>query len=201
MYGLSEIIGPGVSCSCKHSDLLHIFEDHFLAEIIDPKTGEPVPDGERGELVITTLTKQALPIIRYRTGDITSITREPCACGRTHARMESIVGRADDMLIVNGVNVYPSQVEHVIANTEGVTLNYQIVADKKGHLDKLEILIEVASDRIAEDPKEIERITHEIQASLLNNLYINAAVSLVAPNTIERSIGKAIRVIDKRKDA
>jgi phenylacetate-CoA ligase len=180
--------------------LLHIFEDHFLAEIIDPKTGEPVPDGERGELVITTLPKQALPIIRYRTGDITSITREPCACGRTHARMESIVGRADDMLIVNGVNVYPSQVEHVIANTEGVTLNYQIIADKKGHLDKLEILIEVSDDILVDNVGELERIKNEIQSSLLNNLYINAAVKLVEPRTIERSVGKAVRVIDKRKE-
>jgi phenylacetate-CoA ligase len=200
VYGLSEIIGPGVSCSCKHSDLLHIFEDHFLAEIIDPKTGETMPEGERGELVITTLTKQALPIIRYRTGDITSIVKEPCACGRTHARMESIVGRADDMLIVNGVNVYPSQVEHVIANTEGVTLNYQIIADKKGYLDKLEILVEVSDDILVDNVGELERIKKEIQASLLNNLYINAAVKLVEPRTIERSVGKAVRVIDKRKE-
>ncbi len=199
VYGLSEIIGPGVSCSCEHSELLHIFEDHFLAEIIDPKTGEPVPDGERGELVITTLTKQALPIIRYRTGDITSIIKEPCKCGRTHARMESIVGRADDMLIVNGVNIYPSQVEHVIANAEGVTLNYQIIADKKGHLDKLEIQVEVSDDIMADSVGEMERIKKEIQASLLNNLYINANVKLVEPRTIERSMGKAVRVVDKRK--
>jgi len=199
VYGLSEIIGPGVSCSCEHSELLHIFEDHFLAEIIDPKTGEPVPEGERGELVITTLTKQALPIIRYRTGDITSIIKEPCKCGRTHARMESIVGRADDMLIVNGVNIYPSQVEHVIANAEGVTLNYQIIADKKGHLDKLEIQVEVSDDIMTDSVGEMERIKKEIQASLLNNLYINANVKLVEPRTIERSMGKAVRVIDKRK--
>jgi phenylacetate-CoA ligase len=199
VYGLSEIIGPGVSCSCEHSELLHIFEDHFLAEIIDPKTGETVPDGERGELVITTLTKQALPIIRYRTGDITSIIKEPCKCGRTHARMESIVGRADDMLIVNGVNIYPSQVEHVIANSEGVTLNYQIIADKKGHLDKLEVLVEVSDDIMMDSIGELERIKKSIQASLLNNLYINANVKLVEPRSIERSVGKAVRVIDKRK--
>jgi len=198
VYGLSEIIGPGVSCSCKHSDRLHIAEDHFLAEIIDPKTGEVLPEGERGELVITTLTKQALPIIRYRTGDITSIIKEPCACGRTHARMESIVGRADDMLIVNGVNVYPSQVEHVIANAEGVTLNYQIIADKKGHLDKLEILVEASSDMILEDQAQADRIIKAIQASILNNLYINANVKLLEPNSIERSMGKAVRIIDKR---
>ena len=199
VYGLSEIIGPGVSCSCEHSQLLHIFEDHFLAEIINPKTGEVMPDGERGELVITTLTKQALPIIRYRTGDITSIIKEPCKCGRTHSRMESIVGRADDMLIVNGVNIYPSQVEHVIANSEGVTLNYQIVADKKGHLDKLEVLVEVSDDILMDSVGDMEKIKKSIQASLLNNLYINANVKLVEPRTIERSMGKAVRVIDKRK--
>ncbi len=198
VYGLSEIIGPGVSCSCEQSKRLHIFEDHFLAEIIDPETGEPLPEGERGELVITTLSKQALPIIRYRTGDITSIVKEPCACGRTHARMESIVGRADDMLIVNGVNVYPSQVEHVIANAEGVTLNYQIIADKKGHLDKLEIMVEVSDGIMVDNVGELERIRKAIQASLLNNLYINADVKLVEPNTIERSMGKAVRVVDKR---
>ena len=198
VYGLSEIIGPGVSCSCEHSDRLHIFEDHFLAEIIDPKTGETMPDGERGELVITTLTKQALPIIRYRTGDITSIVKEPCKCGRTHARMESIVGRADDMLIVNGVNIYPSQVEHVIANSDGVTLNYQIIADKKGHLDKLEIMVEMNDELLAHGEEEKQKTTKSIQADLLNNLYINAKVNLVEPRTIERSMGKAIRVIDKR---
>jgi len=200
VYGLSEIIGPGVSCSCEQCKRLHIFEDHFLAEIIDPKTGEVLPEGERGELVITTLSKQALPIIRYRTGDITSLIKEPCACGRTMARMESIVGRADDMLIVNGVNVYPSQVEHVIANAEGVTLNYQIIADKKGHLDKLEIMVEVSDEIMVDNVGELERIRKEIQSSLLNNLYINADVKLVEPNTIERSMGKAVRVIDKRRD-
>jgi phenylacetate-CoA ligase len=187
-----------VSCSCEHSDRLHIFEDHFLAEIIDPKTGETMPDGERGELVITTLTKQALPIIRYRTGDITSIVKEPCKCGRTHARMESIVGRADDMLIVNGVNIYPSQVEHVIANSDGVTLNYQIIADKKGHLDKLEIMVEMSDELLAHGDEEREKAQKSIQSDLLNNLYINAKVNLVEPRTIERSMGKAVRVIDKR---
>ncbi len=199
VYGLSEIIGPGVSCSCSHSDRLHLFEDHFLPEIIDPETGEVLPDGERGELVITTLSKQALPIIRYRTGDITSLVKEPCGCGRTMVRMESIVGRADDMLIVNGVNVYPSQVEHVIANAEGVTLNYQIIAEKKGHLDKLEIMVEVSEEIMTDNVGELERIRKEIQASLLNNLYINADVKLVEPNTIERSMGKAVRVVDKRR--
>ncbi len=200
-YGLSEIIGPGVSSNCKYSKLLHINEDHFYPEIIDPKTGEVLPEGEVGELVITTLTKQALPIIRYRTGDITSLDYSPCKCGRTLVRMKSIIGRSDDMLIVNGVNVYPSQVEHVIANTEGVTLNYQIVADKKGFLDKLEIQVEINDKVISDNIKELEKIKKDLQHSLLNHLYINANVKLVEPRTIERSMGKAIRVIDKRKES
>lgn len=200
VYGLSEIIGPGVACSCKESELLHVFEDHFLFEIIDPKTGEAKPEGERGELVITPLTKQALPLLRYRTGDITSITKEPCKCGRTMLRMESIVGRADDMLIISGVNVYPSQIEHVIANTEGVSLNYQIIADKKGHLDKLEIHVEISDDIMSDNIGEIEKIKKDIQHALLNNLYINAAVKLVEPRSIERSMGKAVRIVDKRND-
>jgi len=199
VYGLSEIIGPGVACSCKESDLLHVFEDHFLFEIIDSKTGEAVEDGQRGELVITTLTKQALPLLRYRTGDITSITKEPCKCGRTMLRMESIVGRADDMLIISGVNVYPSQIEHVIANTQGVSLNYLIIADKKGHLDKLELQIEVNEDVDFNNQDELAKIKKDIQSTMLNNLYINATITLEPPHKIERSMGKAIRIIDKRK--
>ncbi len=199
VYGLSEIIGPGVSCSCKHSELLHVFEDHFYPEIIDPKTGEPLPDGQRGELVITSLTKQALPIIRYKTGDITSLTRTPCKCGRTMVRMESVVGRVDDMIIINGVNVYPSQVEHVISQTDGLSLNYQIIIDKKGHLDQLEILIEINDDIMIDSIGEIEKIKKDIQQNLLSNLYIKTNVKLVEPRSIERSVGKAVRIVDKRK--
>ncbi|MFA7084648.1 MAG: phenylacetate--CoA ligase [Arcobacteraceae bacterium] len=198
VYGLSEIIGPGVSSNCKHSKLLHVNEDHFYPEIVDHKTGKVLEDGKRGELVITSLTKQALPLIRYKTGDITSLHRAACACGRTLVRMESIVGRVDDMIIVNGVNVYPSQVEHVIANTEGVTLNYQIIADKKGHLNKLEILVEVSDDVLSDSVSEMEKIKKNIQHSIANNLCINASVKLVKPRTLERSMGKAVRVIDKR---
>ncbi|XPV70310.1 MAG: phenylacetate--CoA ligase family protein [Halarcobacter sp.] len=199
VYGLSEVIGPGVSCSCKHSELLHVFEDHFYPEIIDPKTKEQVPDGQRGELVITSLTKQALPIIRYRTGDITSLTRTPCKCGRTMVRMESVVGRVDDMIIINGVNVYPSQIEHVISQTEGLTLNYQIVIDKKGHLDQLEILIEISDEIMIDSIGEMEKIKKTIQHDLLSNLYIKTNVKLVEPRSIERSVGKAVRIVDKRK--
>ncbi len=198
IYGLSEIIGPGVSGSCNKGIGLHINEDHFYPEIINPKTGEVLPYGEEGELVITTLTKQALPIIRYRTGDITRLHKEPCECGRTFVRMESVKGRADDMLIINGVNVYPSQIEHVIANYDDVSLNYQIVAEKKGYLDKLELIIET-DENIPFNEKELIRIKKELQHLLLNNLYINASITLVKPNTIQRVMGKAQRIIDKRK--
>jgi phenylacetate-CoA ligase len=199
VYGLSEIIGPGVASSCKHSSLLHVNEDHFYPEIIDPKTGEVLEDGKRGELVITTLTKQALPIIRYRTGDITSITRVPCRCGRTLCRIESIVGRSDDMLVINGVNVFPSQIEHVLSKIEDISINYQIIADKKGYLDKLEIDIELSETFMSDDVGDLTRLKNKIQHELLNALYINVDVKLVAPKSIIRSEGKAIRVIDKRK--
>lgn len=198
IYGLSEIIGPGVSNSCDASRDLHIFEDHFYPEIIDPKTLEVLPYGEKGELVITTLSKQALPILRYRTGDITSLDPTPCHCGRTHVRMKSVMGRADDMLIVNGVNVFPSQVEHVLSNIEGITLNYQIIADKKGYLDKLEIMVEVTEDMPLDSIGALEKIKKTIQHELLNNLYVHADIKLVEPRSIERSVGKAVRVIDKR---
>lgn len=198
VYGLSEIIGPGVSNSCSYNDGLHIFEDHFYPEIIDPKTGEVLPYGEKGELVITTLTKQALPIIRYRTGDITILNPSPCKCGRTHVRMHSVMGRADDMLIVNGVNVFPSQVEHVLSNVDGITLNYQIIADKKGYLDKLDIMVEINDDILIDNIGLLEKLKKQIESELLNNLYINANIKLVEPRSIERSQGKAVRVIDKR---
>ncbi|MBE0491087.1 MAG: phenylacetate--CoA ligase [Sulfurospirillum sp.] len=198
IYGLSEIIGPGVSSSCDESCDLHIFEDHFYPEIIDPKTGQVLPYGQKGELVITSLTKQALPIIRYRTGDITSLDQTPCRCGRTHVRMKSVMGRADDMLIVNGVNVFPSQVEHVLANIDGITLNYQIIADKKGYLDSLEVMVEVTEEMPLDSIGALEKLQKDIQTTLLNNLYINARIKLVEPRSIERSMGKAVRVIDKR---
>jgi phenylacetate-CoA ligase len=196
VYGLSEIIGPGVSCSCEHSNKLHIFEDHFLAEIIDPQTGEVLEDGEFGELVITTLTKQAMPIIRYRTGDITALDKKPCRCGRTMVKMDSVIGRVDDMLIVNGVNVYPSQVEHIISLVDEVSLNYQIVAEKRGYLDKLEVVVELAKE-IPEN--KISALKKLLENEFLNHLYINTDVTLTKPNTLQRSMGKAIRVVDKRE--
>ncbi len=197
-YGLSEIIGPGVAASCEHGSL-HIFEDHFIPEIIDPETGEVLPDGEEGELVFTTLTKQALPMIRYRTKDITVLHREPCKCGRTIVWMESIKGRVDDMLIVNGVNVFPSQVEHVITKVEGVTPNYVIVVDKKGVLDKLEVWVEVDERMLTDGVGTLERLQKKLEEELLNHLFINAKVKLVEPKTLERSMGKAKRIIDRRE--
>jgi phenylacetate-CoA ligase len=199
-YGLSEMMGPGVAASCAHNEHLHIFEDHFLPEIIDPDTGEPLPCGERGELVFTTLTKQGFPLIRYRTGDLSVLHAEPCRCGRTHLRMESVVGRVDDMLIVNGVNVFPSQVEHVISQIEGLSLNYVIIADKKGFLDQIDIHVEVTEKLDIDNLGIMENLRKTIRENLLNHLYINASVKLVAPRTLERSMGKAVRVIDKRKE-
>ncbi|MDH5559976.1 MAG: phenylacetate--CoA ligase [Deltaproteobacteria bacterium] len=198
VYGLSEIIGPGVSASCSHSETMHIAEDHFIPEVIDPATNEALPYGKRGELVFTTVTKQGIPLIRYRTGDLTVLHSEPCGCGRTTVRMESIIGRTDDMMIVNGVNVFPSQVEHALSKHKGATLNYVIIADKKGFMDKLDIRLEVSETRFVEDSNLAEKLIGEIEKDLLNNLYVNAKVELVKPDSIERSMGKAVRVIDKR---
>jgi len=197
-YGLSEIIGPGVAASCVHSRL-HVFEDHFIPEIIDPDTLELLPDGEEGELVFTTVTKQALPILRYRTRDITRLHREPCPCGRTLVAMESIKGRSDDMLIVNGVNVFPSQVEHVLTKVEGTTPNYVIVVDKKGVLDKLEVWVEVDEQTLSNGIGSLEALKHRLETEMLNDLYITVRVKLVEPKTLERSMGKAKRIIDKRE--
>ncbi len=196
-YGLSEIIGPGVAAGCRE-ERLHVMEDHFIPEIIDPDTGEVLPDGEEGELVITTVTKQALPILRYRTKDISRLHREPCPCGRTMVVMESVKGRSDDMLIVNGVNVFPSQVEHVLTKVEGITPNYVIVVDKKGVLDKLEVWVEVDERTFADGIGALEALQKRLQQEMLNELYINARVKLVEPKTLERSMGKAQRIIDKR---
>jgi len=197
-YGLSEIIGPGVAATCKHGHL-HVFEDHFIPEIIDPETGEVLPEGEEGELVITTLSKQALPMIRYRTKDITVLRKEPCPCGRTLKWIEGIRGRADDMLIVNGVNVFPSQVEHVITKVEGVTPNYVIVVDKKGVLDKLEVWVEVDEKLLTDGVGTLERLQKKLEEELLNHLFIRAKVKLVEPKTLERSMGKAKRIVDRRE--
>ncbi|OCC14541.1 Phenylacetate-coenzyme A ligase [Dissulfuribacter thermophilus] len=198
-YGLSEIIGPGVAAACPYGRL-HINEDHFIPEIIDPETLEVLPPGSEGELVFTTITKQALPIVRYRTKDITTLHTEPCKCGRTLITMETVKGRSDDMLIVNGVNVFPSQVEHVLTKIEGITPNYVIVVEKKGVLDKLEVWVEVDEQIISGGIGALEDLKTKLQNEMLNELYINAKVKLVEPKTLERSMGKAQRIIDKRPE-
>lgn len=200
IYGLSEITGPGVAGSCGQNSGLHIFEDHFYPEIIDPKTGETLPEGQKGELVITTLTKEAIPLLRYRTGDITSLRSINCPCGRTHRVIETILGRSDDMLIVNGVNVFPSQVEHVLAEIKGLSLNYQIIVSKKGYLDKIEILVEFSDEFEFDTISAIENLQKEISAKLLTNLFIHASVKIVEPRSIAIGENKTKRVIDKRSE-
>ncbi|MFN2202516.1 MAG: phenylacetate--CoA ligase family protein [Caldilineaceae bacterium] len=199
IYGLSEVIGPGVSVECEHQAGLHIFEDHFLPEIVDPETGEPLPYGERGELVITTLTKKALPVIRYRTGDITALHQEQCACGRTLVRMDKISGRTDDMLIIRGVNVFPSQIETVLLQVEGVQPHYQIVVDRQGSLDDLEVWVEVSDEIFADEIRRMEQLEKKLRTELQGTLGISARVKLVEPHTIQRSQGKAQRVVDRRQ--
>ena len=200
IYGLSEIIGPGVAQECPSKNGLHIYEDHFLPEVVDPVTGEPLPEGQRGELVFTTLTKQALPVIRYRTRDITSLHREKCACGRTLVRMEKVVGRTDDMLIVRGINVFPSQIEGVLLEVEGVEPHYRIVVDRRlSSLDDLEIHVEVSETVLSDEVGRLESLTRAVRAEIESVLGISALVRLVEPGTIQRSEGKAKRVVDRRE--
>ena len=199
-YGLSEAIGPGLAGECTEHCGLHIEEDHFLAEVVDPSTGDPLPVGEYGELVITTLTKEALPVIRYRTGDITRLTQEPCACGRTTARMEKVCGRTDDMLIVRGVNVFPSQIETVLLQVEGVQPHYQIVVDRQhGAMDDLEIWVEVSEENFSDDIGRLRNLQRKAEMEMHDMLGIEAHIRLVEPHRIERSMGKARRVIDRRE--
>ena len=198
IYGLSEIIGPGVSSECEAHEGLHIFEDHFLPEVIDPETGELLPSGETGELVLTTLTKQATPMIRYRTGDITSLNYETCPCGRTVVRMDRVRGRTDDMLIIRGVNVFPSQVESVLLEVEGVLPHYELIVSREGLLDDLEVRVEVDEHLFSDEVRELEALTRSIQERLEAVLGLRTRVHLVEPKSIERSVGKARRVIDTR---
>ncbi|HCJ09102.1 MAG: phenylacetate--CoA ligase [Lachnospiraceae bacterium] len=199
IYGLSEIMGPGVATDCHFHRGLHIFEDHFYPEIVDPKTLKPVPDGETGELVITTLTKEGIPMIRYRTKDLTSITHEKCECGRTTARISRFKGRSDDMLIIRGVNVFPSQVEAALLTVDGITPNYQIIVDRVNHQDTLAILVEVEERFFSDEIKELENLQKKIEHAVHQAIGLHAKIKLVEPKTIERSMGKAVRVIDKRK--
>ncbi|MGV1097963.1 phenylacetate--CoA ligase family protein [Thiovibrio sp. JS02] len=198
-YGLSEIMGPGVAGECLERNGLHINEDHFLVEVINPDTLEPVAPGEVGELVITTLTKEAFPVIRYRTRDLTRLIEEPCACGRTLRRMQRVMGRTDDMLIVKGVNVYPSQIENVLFEIEGTKPHYQIVVEKEGRLDKITVLVEVVEAIFFDEMKKQGAMIDTIKRKLASELGIGVDVKLVEEKTLERSEGKAKRIVDKRK--
>lgn len=199
IYGLSEIIGPGVGVECNCQSGLHIFEDHFLFEILDPETGEPVPDGENGELVLTTLSKEAMPIIRYRTHDITHVITEPCSCGRSIRRIARISRRSDDMLIIRGVNVFPSQIEAALLKVEKTLPHYQIIVRREGDMDEMEIRIEVTAEVFSDRVSEIERITKRLSHAVESTTGIHAKIRLVEPQTLERSEGKAKRVLDLRK--
>jgi phenylacetate-CoA ligase len=198
IYGLTETSGPGVAYECEEQHGMHINEDHFYAEIIDPDTGEVLPDGEKGELVFTALDKEAFPLLRYRTRDICVLNRTPCSCGRTHVRMSKPMGRSDDMLIIRGVNVFPSQIETVLLN-EGYTPNYQIVLDRARNTDTFDVYVEVSADQFSDLMSQIQKMEKSLEAALRTMLGISPKVHLVAPKTITRSEGKAVRVVDKRK--
>ncbi|OKY74782.1 MAG: phenylacetate--CoA ligase [Desulfobulbaceae bacterium DB1] len=200
IYGLSEIIGPGVAIECAEEQKgLHVMEDHFLPEIVHPETFEPLPLGEKGELVFTTLTKEAFPVIRYRTKDFSRLITNPCACGRTFFRMEKVTGRSDDMLIIRGVNVFPSQIEHVLISIKGVEPHYQIIVNREGSMDTLEVQVEVSDTVFSDEVKQLEGLAKKIQHEIKDLLGVSCKVKLVEPKTIQRSEGKAKRVIDNRK--
>ncbi len=198
IYGLSEIIGPGVSSECLEQDGLHVWEDHFMVEIIDPNTGQVVPYGEKGELVFTCISKEALPLIRYRTRDISILYPDVCRCGRTHKRMNRVMGRTDDMLIIRGVNVFPSQIESVLLEIGETEPHYQLIVDREGNLDDLEIWVEVSEKIFSDEIKKMEELENKIKKEILSILGISARIKLVEPKTIARSEGKAKRVIDRR---
>ncbi len=198
IYGLTETSGPGVAFECSAQTGMHINEDHFIAEIIDPETGEVLPDGQQGELVFTALTKQAFPLLRYRTRDICVLSREKCSCGRTFVKMSKPRGRSDDMLIIRGVNVFPSQIETVLLN-QGYSANYQIIVDRVNHSDTLDVQVEMTPEMFTDNMGEISLRQKQLVEGLRNMLGITAKVTLVAPKSIVRSEGKAVRVIDKRK--
>ena len=199
IYGLSEVIGPGVSFECveaKHG--MHINEDHFIVETIDPETGEQLPFGEKGELVFTTITKEGIPLIRYRTRDITRIIKEPCICGRTFVRMEKVMGRSDDMLIIRGVNVFPSQIESILMDTKGVSPHYQLIVDRLDNMDVLEVQVEVTDELFSDEIKKLQALEKSIVKDIKDIIGVSVKVKLVEPKSIARSEGKAVRVIDKR---
>ena len=198
IYGLSEIIGPGVASEWSCQNGLHINEDHFYAEIIDPVSCQALPHGEKGELVLTTLTKEGMPMLRYRTRDLAVLDSAPCACGRTLVRMSKVLGRSDDMLIIRGVNVFPSQVESVLLGLGETSPHYQLIVDRADNLDNLTVLVEMTENMFSDEIRRLEVLEHKIEAELASALSVSAKVRLVSPKTIERSEGKAKRVIDKR---
>jgi phenylacetate-CoA ligase len=200
IFGLTEVIGPGVSSECIEAKKgLHVFEDHFIPEIIDPETGEPLPYGEKGELVFTSITKEAFPVIRYRTRDISCLNPELCVCGRTFVRMERITGRTDDMLIIRGVNVFPSQIESALMQIEGLEPHYQLIVDRKNNLDTIEVQVEVNEKIFSDEVKRLEVIEKRVVHDIKEMFGVTCKCTLVEPKTIQRSEGKAQRVIDKRK--
>ena len=198
IYGLTETSGPGVSFECREQTGMHINEDHFIPEIINPQTGEVLPDGEKGELVFTSITKEAFPLLRYRTKDICVLSRKKCSCGRTLIKMSKPMGRSDDMMIIRGVNVFPSQIETVLLN-EGYTPNYQIVVDRQNHTDTLDINVELSPEQFSDTMRDVAAHEKKLASAITTMLGITPKVHLVAPKTITRSEGKAVRVIDKRK--
>ena len=198
IYGLTETSGPGVAFECSEQTGMHINEDHFIAEIIDPDTGEVLPDGQKGELVFTSITKQAFPLLRYRTRDICVLHREKCACGRTHVKMSKPMGRSDDMLIIRGVNVFPSQIETVLLN-QGYGANYQIVVDRVNNTDTFDVMVEMTAEQFSDTVSEINGRERALAEAMRTMLGVNPKIHLVSPKSIQRSEGKAVRVIDKRK--
>lgn len=199
IYGLSEIMGPGVSMDCEYHDGLHIHEDHFFPEIVDPETKEPLPDGTEGELVFTTLTKEGIPLLRYNTRDLSTLNHEPCACGRTLVRMRKITGRSDDMLIIRGVNLFPSQIEHVLLELGETSAHYILYVDRQNNLDTLELQVELDENHMLDTIRDLQMLTKRIEHALNSACGLTIKVTLVQPKTIARSEGKAIRVVDKRK--
>ena len=198
-YGLTELIGPGVSCECQYQNGLHIWEDHFLAEIVDPETGQPLPYGKQGELVLTTLSKEAMPMIRFRTHDLVTLYPEVCRCGRTMVRMSKVHGRTDDMLIVRGVNIFPTQVESVLLSVEGIAPHYQIIVDREHHLDDIEVWGEITDAAFSDDRLVLKELEDRVRKEMNSVLGISARIKLVEPGTINRTVGKVRRVIDRRE--
>jgi phenylacetate-CoA ligase len=200
-YGLTELCGPGVSYECLENKGMHINEDHFFPEIIDPVTGEVLPEGEEGELVFTTLSKEGIPMIRYRTKDISRLDYSECACGRTNVRMALVLGRSDDMMVIRGVNVFPSQIESVLMTVEGIGPHYQIIVTTEHFMDKLEVQVELIDGQRLESYAGLEKLVSEIKQKIRSVLQIDVRITLLNPKTIERTAGKSKRVVDKREKA